>query len=94
MDAALAETIPAEVAPMPVAHVIGPNGVNVSDPAEKAAIMIAGDRNLRETIGRPDRISPILHRWTIRHFPEEMMEDVRPADVSRTHKYSKIRNTP
>lgn len=79
---------------MPVAHVIGPNGVNVSDPAEKAAIMIAEERNLRETIGRPDRISPILRLWTIRHFPEEMMEDVRPVDANRTHKYSNTRNTP
>ena len=31
----------------------------------------------------PDQISRILHRWMIQHFPEEMMEDVRPADVNR-----------
>ena len=32
---------------------------------------------------RPDRISRILHRWMIRHFPGEMTEDARPVDVSR-----------
>lgn len=89
VDVALTEIIPAVVAPMPVAHVIGPNGVNVLDRAEKAATMIAEDRSL----GHPDRNSLTLHRWTIRHFPEEMMEDVRPAGVSRIHKYSNIRNT-
>ena len=36
-----------------------------------------------ETADRPDRISRISHRWMIRHFPEEMMGNVRPADVNR-----------
>lgn len=42
-----------------------------------------------ETADRPGRISLILHRWTIRHFPEEMKEDARRADVNRIHE-----NTP
>ena len=36
-----------------------------------------------ETADLPDLISRISHRWMTRHFPEEMTEDVRPADVSR-----------
>ena len=42
-----------------------------------------------ETADRPGRISLILHRWTIRHFPEEMKEDARPVDVNKIHE-----NTP
>lgn len=38
-----------------------------------------------ETIDRQDRNFPILLRWMIRHFLEGMKEDVRPADVNRTH---------
>ncbi len=79
---------------MPVVHVTALNEMSEVDRAGKAATMIAGDRSLRETIGHPDRNSLTLHRWTIRHFPEEMMEDVRPVDVSRTYKYSNIRNAP
>lgn len=41
------------------------------------------DAAATETADLPDRIFRILHRWTIRHFPEGMTEDVRPADVSR-----------
>lgn len=67
---------PAEVetlvaALIPVAH------ENVPKKADAAV------RTETEIADRPDRISPISHRWTIRHFPEEMTEDVRPADVSR-----------
>lgn len=39
-----------------------------------------------ETADRPDLISRTLHPWMIRHFPEEMTEDARPADVNRIPK--------
>ncbi len=79
---------------MPVVHVTALNEMSAVDRAGKAATMIAGDRSLRETAGRPDRNSLILHRWMTLHFPEEMMEDVRPVDANRTHKYSNTRRNP
>ncbi len=39
-----------------------------------------------ETADRPDPIFRTLHPWMIRHFPEEMKEDARPADVNRIPK--------
>ena len=65
---AVIPTVPAE-ARIPAAH---------ADPKKADAA-----RTETETADLPDRISRILHRWMIRHFPEEMTEDVRPADVSR-----------
>lgn len=68
--------IPAEVE-IPVATLI---------PAAHETVPKKTDAAVRTETGiadRPDRISLILHRWMILHFPEEMTEDVRPADVSR-----------
>lgn len=46
------------------------------------------------TADLPDRISRTLHRWMIRHFPEEMTEDVRPADVNRIPEIKDNRKAP
>ena len=62
-----AEAVVPVAARMPAAHVIW----RTRDAVET------------ETADRPDRISRISHRWMIRHFPEEMMGNVRPADVNR-----------
>lgn len=47
-----------------------------------------------KTADLPDRISRILHRWMIRHFPEEMTEDARPVDVSRIPEYMSNHHHP
>ena len=73
---AVIPTIPAEVE-IPVATLIPAAHETVPKKADAAVWTET------EIADRPDRISLILHRWMILHFPEEMTEDVRPADVSR-----------
>ena len=79
----VAETAVPAVIPVPVEAEIP---VAVPMPAVQGIVPKTADAAVRTETGitdLPDRISLILHRWMIRHFPEEMMEDVRPVDVNR-----------
>ena len=81
-------TIPVEIPITPVEAVV-PVAARMP-----AAHVVWKTRDAVETADRPDRISRILHRWMIRHFPEEMMEDARPVDVSRIPEYMSNRKAP
>lgn len=68
----VATAIPAEaVAPVAIQIPVAHAGWKMRDVART------------ETADLPELISQISHRWMTRHFPEEMTEDVRLADVSR-----------
>lgn len=67
---------------IPAVIPIAPAEAAIPIPAARAGLKKA-DEVRTETEDLPDRISRTLHRWMIRHFPEEMTEDVRLADVSR-----------
>ena len=82
--AAAIPTAPAETATTPVA-------------ARMPVVHVARKRTdaaETETADLPDRISQILHRWMILRFPEEMMEDARPADVNRIPENMDNRKAP